>query len=441
MKITRKLLIAFVIVLFAGIVVPNIVPVLNSTISVEAASVKMNVTKKTLYVKKTYTLKLKGTKKKAKWSSSNKSVATVTSKGKVTAKKKGTATITAKVGSKKYTCKITVKPAQISKSTITLYKGRSYTLKVLGATQKVKWSSSNKSVATVSSTGKVTAKKKGTATITAKMGSKKYTCKVTVKNPGLNATNITVYRGHTYKLKIYGISGKVTWSSSASRVATVNSKGVVIPGKADGYTIITAKVGSKKYTCQVYVTSPYMSEHSIGLYEGETYKLKINGAVGNVKWYSSNTNIATVDKTGKVTALKSGEVKITAKDDKNTYSGEYGGCKILVSTKDKALKVGKNLITYGTYKMDRIDDKLYGTITIYKGGSFHISSNCDGIKDYYNGNKTINCNGTYKLGKVQNSSMYIPGIYFVPSTGEQFCFEINENNKLSDQWHGYTYSK
>ena len=101
MKHTKKLLIALVIVLLAGVVVPNIVPVLNSTISVEAASVKMNTTKKTLYVKKTYTLKVVGTKKKAKWSRSNKKVAIVSSKGKVTAKKKGTVTITAKVGSKK----------------------------------------------------------------------------------------------------------------------------------------------------------------------------------------------------------------------------------------------------------------------------------------------------------------------------------------------------
>ena len=364
MKSTKKLLVAFIIVLFAGIIVPNIVPVLNNTISVEAASVKMNTTKKTLYVKKTYTLKVVGTKKKAKWSSSNKKVATVSSKGKVTAKKKGTATITAKIGSKKYKCKITV------------------------------------------------------------------------KNPGLNRTNLTLYRGHTYKLKLYGVSGKIKWSSSNTRVATVNSKGVVTPGKSVGYTTITAKNGSKKYTCKVFVKLPYISEYSIGLYEKESYKLKVNGAIGTVKWYSSNTKVAKVDKTGKVTALKSGTVTITAKDKKNIYK-----CKILVSTKEKALKVGKNLITYGTYKMDKINDILYGTITIYQNGRFHISSNCDGIKDYYSGNKSINCDGTYKVGKVQNSSMYFPGIYFTPNAGEKFCFEVNSNNTLSDQQHGYTYSK
>ena len=73
--------------------------------------VTISAKKKTLYVGKSFKLKIKGTSKTVKWSSSNKSVATVTSKGKVTAKKAGTATITAKVGGKKYTCKVTVKKA------------------------------------------------------------------------------------------------------------------------------------------------------------------------------------------------------------------------------------------------------------------------------------------------------------------------------------------
>nr|MBQ8253275.1 Ig-like domain-containing protein [Lachnospiraceae bacterium] len=76
------------------------------------AAVKINKTKKTMVIGNTYRLKISGTSKKVKWSSSNKKVATVSSKGLVTAKKTGTATITAKVGSKKYKCKITVKTQQ-----------------------------------------------------------------------------------------------------------------------------------------------------------------------------------------------------------------------------------------------------------------------------------------------------------------------------------------
>lgn len=64
---------------------------------------------------KTVTLKLKNNKKKIKWSSSNKKVATVTKKGKVKGKKVGKATITAKVGKKKYKCKINVKKKVVYK--------------------------------------------------------------------------------------------------------------------------------------------------------------------------------------------------------------------------------------------------------------------------------------------------------------------------------------
>ena len=80
------------------------------TINVSAAKkVKLNKTKATIYVGKTVTLKLKNNKAKVKWSSSNKKIATVSKKGKVKGKKAGKATITAKVGKKKYKCKITVK--------------------------------------------------------------------------------------------------------------------------------------------------------------------------------------------------------------------------------------------------------------------------------------------------------------------------------------------
>lgn len=73
------------------------------------SKIKLNKTYITLPKNKTYTLKVKGTKRKIKWSSSKKKIASVTKKGKVTAKKSGTTYIIAKVGKKKYKCKISVK--------------------------------------------------------------------------------------------------------------------------------------------------------------------------------------------------------------------------------------------------------------------------------------------------------------------------------------------
>lgn len=73
-----------------------------------AASIKLNKTKKTIGVGDTYQLKVSGTKKEVKWSVKSSSIAKVSKTGKVTGKKIGTTTVTATIGKKKLTCKVTV---------------------------------------------------------------------------------------------------------------------------------------------------------------------------------------------------------------------------------------------------------------------------------------------------------------------------------------------
>ena len=131
------------------------------------------------------------------WSSNNIGVATVNG-GRVTAKKPGTATITAKVGSKTATCKVIVKAPlksiSLNKASASMAAGNTLNLSVTynpsntTDSKTVTWSSSNRSVATVSA-GKVTAKKAGSTTITAKVGSKTATCKVTVKASSSNGSS------------------------------------------------------------------------------------------------------------------------------------------------------------------------------------------------------------------------------------------------------------
>jgi uncharacterized protein YjdB len=237
---------------------------------------------KTLAKGKSVTLKATvkpsdATTKDVTWESSKESVATVSSSGKVTAKKAGTATITcyATDGSgKKATCKITVTApvtkVKLDATSKTIAKGKSVTLKATvspsDATNKaVTWKSSNKSVATVSSNGKVTAKKVGTATITCttKDGKKTATCKITVKTPvtkvKLNKTGATIKTGKTLTLKATVTPGKayqkVTWKSSNTKVATVSSSGKVTAKKKGTATITcTAADGSgKKVTCKITV--------------------------------------------------------------------------------------------------------------------------------------------------------------------------------------------
>lgn len=129
-------------------------------IPASAASIRLSKTSTTIYVGSSTTLKVTGTTRKVSWSTSKKSVATVSSKGKVTARKAGSATIRAKVAGKTLSCKVTVKNVALNKSKVTLYSGSSTTLKLYGGTIKsVK--SSRTSVATISKSGKLTAKKAG----------------------------------------------------------------------------------------------------------------------------------------------------------------------------------------------------------------------------------------------------------------------------------------
>ena len=177
----KKLLAVIIAVFSLTLLSPEMATQLGTMQTVQAA-VKISSKSMVLVKGQKKTLKLKGTSKKEKWSTNKKAVATVSSKGVVTAKKKGTAVITAKVGSKKYTCKVTVETPKLNKSSVSLDVNKSITLKMNGTKQAVKWSSNNKSVATVNSSGKVTAKGAGTTNITANVGGVKYICQVNVRN-------------------------------------------------------------------------------------------------------------------------------------------------------------------------------------------------------------------------------------------------------------------
>ena len=165
----------------------------------------------------------------------------------------------------------------LSKKSVTLIKGRNTTIKAkvspTNATNKrLKWTTSNAKVATVNQSGKITAKGKGTATIKVRAldGSNKYaTCKVTVKQPvtsiKLNKKTVTLKAKGSAKQKTATLRAtvspknannkKVKWTSSKSKIATVNSKGkVTAKKKGTCYVIATAKDGSKKSAkCKIVV--------------------------------------------------------------------------------------------------------------------------------------------------------------------------------------------
>ena len=194
-------------IVIAAAVAVSILTVPEAEVSAATGKVKSvavtNLPAKQLTLKKgkTFTLKSKVTvtgkaSKKVTYKTSNKKIATVNAKGKITAKKKGTAKIyVISKADKKKKCTITVTvgtpvtKVKLNKTKSTMTIGKKQTLKATVTPKKasskaVVWKSSNKKVATVTSKGVVKAKKAGTATITAtaKDGSgKKATCKVTVK--------------------------------------------------------------------------------------------------------------------------------------------------------------------------------------------------------------------------------------------------------------------
>lgn len=250
---------------------------------VSASAAKLNKTSISLNVGKTYTLKATRTKEKITWRSSNKSVATVSSKGLVKAKKKGTAVITAKYGKKKLTCKVTVKQpvksVKLNKKTANVTVGKKITLKAtvlptIANNKTVTWKSSNTSVATVSSKGVVTGKKKGTVTITvtAKDGSgKKAVCKISVKNAvsqenqnskitsiSLDISELNIDEGMKYNFSVQTTpasdSEKLQWDSSNPSVATISSIGELSALKNGSTTISVSTTDGSNLKAQCVIS-------------------------------------------------------------------------------------------------------------------------------------------------------------------------------------------
>jgi len=218
--------------------------------------------------------------KSINWSSTDESIVIVNNNGQVTAISKGTATIKAEArdGSGKYaSCSVTVNrlvsSIQLNKTTISVYNGKSETLTATvmpsdASNTAVNWSSSNTSVATVSNSGMVTGKSKGTATITvtAKDGNgAQATCEVEVKQYvsfiSIDRSWLTLVVGNEATLTVTTVSPDnandktYIWSSSDDAIASVDSSGKVT-AKSKGTTTIkaTANDGSGSYaTCSVAV--------------------------------------------------------------------------------------------------------------------------------------------------------------------------------------------
>lgn len=328
------------------------------TVVQPVSKVKLNYSSYKLGIGKTVGLKATVTSNsssnsKVKWTSSNTSVASVSSSGKVKGKKLGTCTITARAtdgSGKKATCKIRVvrQVSSISLNkpvlTLTVSQTKKLTAKVSpsNATYKtVKWTSSNKDVAVVDTKGNVTGLTVGTTTIkaSAKDNSKESaSCYVNVIDPipasgiVVSAKDIILIRGQSqmisYTITPSNHTDKVTFASDNKAIATVTSTGKIYARRTGAATITITTSSGKQATINVTVIG--LNKTSITLEQYDTETLIVDGVSTGITWYSSNPSIATVVG-GKVVARKRGTCMIYA-----TVSGITLSCRVTVKNISKS---------------------------------------------------------------------------------------------------------
>ena len=209
----------------------------------------------------------------------------------------------------------------LDKTSATIYTGKTVTLKATSndTAKTVTYTTSNKAVATVSSTGVVKGVKAGTAVITANCGNATATCKVTVKAPSVKFAkkSAVVYKGKTATVKatLAGVSS-VTYKSSNTKIATVNSKTGTVKGIKAGTVTITATSGKLKATYKLTVKNPTftLTKSSATIAKGKTTTIKSKAApASKVTYISSNRKVATVTSKGVVKGIRKGKATITVK--------------------------------------------------------------------------------------------------------------------------------
>lgn len=174
------------------------------------------------------------------------------------------------------TAKYIIVPVLENKN-ITMYLQQKHKIKVKSS-DLVTYKSSRAKIAKDNKKGVVTAKKSGVTIIQIKTGGKNFNVKVKVENPRLSQKRANVFAGDKVVLKVNGGTGKVKWSSSNSKVATV--KNGKVTAKKIGKAIINAKKNGKVLSCKIVVKKSAMNRKSVSTIAGEKIKLCVKGISG-----------------------------------------------------------------------------------------------------------------------------------------------------------------
>ena len=344
------------------------------------------------------------------WSSSNSAVAAVDGSGLVTGVVAGTATITATSEGQNGTAAVTVTAipvatVSVSPSSASVQAGQTVRLTATAADgngnplpgRPMTWSSSSTTIATVSTSGLVTGKAAGSATITATSEGKVGSATVTVTAPPaptpvatvtVTPATVAALVGGTAQLTATlkdsvgnQLTGRtVTWATSNTTVATVSTSGLVT-GKAAGSATITATSEGKVGSSTVTVTAPptpapvatvTVTPATVTSPVGGTAQLTatLKDSVGNVltgrtvTWASSNTTVATVSSSGLVTAKAAGGATITAtsegKSDTATITVQLAPVASVTVSPDAASVNVKGTFQFNAILKDAAGNQLSG---------------------------------------------------------------------------------
>lgn len=284
------------------------------------------------------------------WKSDNTNIASVDAKGVVTALSQGSCDITATTaGGIKSTvtvkCVIPAESISLDVETRSVYQSKEFNLTAqlvpADSKQRIVWSSSDSSVVSVNSKGKVTGTSFGTATVYAKTASGAETsCTVNVvakaeklaldiKTLSLNISDERQLNAMIFPSYSPETTDRCTWNSTDEKVATVDEDGVV-HAVGVGNCIINCKTsGDLISKCRVQVNQPAQSAEITSdvrdIYIGEVAQLKLKltpeNTTDSVEWTSMDENIARVTAQGSVKGRAAGTVVIVAKAV-NKISGE-----------------------------------------------------------------------------------------------------------------------
>ena len=294
------------------------------------------------------------------WSTSNPLVVTVDVNGNVSAKSAGVAEITATTSDGGFSaiCKVTVTAIPVSavaldQTSLTISVGETQSLNTTISPQnatntRITWKSSDESVVTVDSNGRITAVSNGSAivTVTTLDGGFTAQCEVNVSldvsKVTLSTTALDLFVGQTHLFTATVLpenaeNKALTWTSNKPDIASVDENGLVTAHK-NGVAMITATSvsGRKTSTCIVTVRIPASSvtlnhqQLTLGIGDSLTLTATVlpsNASSTKVTWRSTNTSAVTVTSGGVIKAVGTGSATIVATAE---AGGVYAVCSVNV---------------------------------------------------------------------------------------------------------------